>query len=82
MNRAHEPQGDKDHPSGKSGKPNTAQIAIILGITAGTVIALVGAFLWAGMMAAMGVVFVASALLFITPAVTFIVANPSAHPPA
>ena len=79
MNRAQEPQGDKDHPSGK---PNTAQIAIILGITAGTVIALVGAFLWAGMMAAMGVVFVASALLFITPAVTFIVANPSGHPQA
>ena len=75
MNRAQEPQGDKDHPSGKSGKPNTAQIAIILGIAAGTVIALVGAFLWAEMWTALGVVFVAAALMFITPAVTFIVAK-------
>ena len=75
MNRAPEPQGDKDHPSRKSGKPNTAQIAIILGIAAGTVIALVGAFLWADMWTALSVVFVASALMFITPAVTFIVAE-------
>ena len=62
-------------PSGKSGKSNTAQIAIIFGIAAGTVIALVGAFLWAGMWPALGVSFVAAALIFITPAVTFIVAN-------
>jgi hypothetical protein len=72
MNRAHEPQGDKDHPSGKSGKPNTVQIAIILGIAAGTVIAIVGSFLWAGMWTALGVSFVAAALMFITPAVIFI----------
>jgi hypothetical protein len=79
MNRARAPQGDKDHPSGKRGKPNNAQIAIILGIAlgiaVGTVIALVGAFLWAETWTALGVVFVAAALVFITPAVIVIVAK-------
>jgi hypothetical protein len=74
MNRARAPQGDND-PSGKRGKPNTAQVAIILGIAAGTVIALVGAFLWASAWTALGVVFVAAALVFIIPAVIVIVAK-------
>jgi hypothetical protein len=70
MNRARAPQGDND-PRGKRGKPNTAQVAILAGIAAGTVIALVGAFLWAPMKIAMGVVFFAAALLFIIPVVIF-----------
>jgi hypothetical protein len=70
MNRARELQGDND-PRGKRGKPNTAQVAILAGIAAGTVIALVGAFLWAPMWTAVGVVFVASALLFTIPVVIF-----------
>ena len=71
MNRARAPQGDND-PSGKTGKSNTAQIAIILGIAAGMVIALVGTILWAPMGAALGVVFVAATLLFIIPIVIFV----------
>jgi hypothetical protein len=70
MNRVRAPQGDND-PRGKRGKPNTAQVAILAGIAAGTVIALVGAFLWARMEIAMGVVFVAAALIFIIPIVIF-----------
>ena len=63
-------QGDND-PRGKRGKPNTAQVAILAGIAAGTVIALVGAFLWAPWGIAMGLVFFAAALLFIIPVVIF-----------
>ena len=74
MNRARAPQGDND-PSGKRRKPNTPQVAIILGIAAGMVIALVGTFLWAQAWTALGVVFVASALVFIIPAVIVIVAK-------
>jgi hypothetical protein len=71
MNRARAPQGDND-PRGKRGKPTIAQVAILTGIAAGTVIALVGAILWAPMGAALGVVFVAAALIFIIPAVIVI----------
>ena len=70
MNGARAPQGDND-PRGKRGKPNTAQVAILAGIAAGTVIALVGALLWAPMGIAMGVVFFAAALMFIIPVVIF-----------
>ena len=70
MNGARAPQGDND-PRGKRGKPNTAQVAILAGIAAGTVIALVGAFLWAPWGIAMGLVFFAAALLFIIPVVIF-----------
>lgn len=70
MNRARAPQGDND-PRGKRGKPNTAQVAILAGIAAGTVIALVGAFLWAPWGIAMGLVFFTAALLFIIPVVIF-----------
>ena len=70
MNRERAPQGDND-PRGKRGKPNTAQVAILAGIATGTVIALVGAFLWAPMGIAFGVVFFAAALLFIIPVVIF-----------
>jgi hypothetical protein len=65
MNRARAPQQGDNDPSGKRGKPNTAQVAINLGIAAGMVIALVGAFLWASAWTALGVVFVAAALVFI-----------------
>jgi Flp pilus assembly protein TadB len=71
MNRARAPRGDNDS-SGKRGKPNTAQVAIILGIAAGMVIALVGTFVWAQAWTALGVVFVAAALIFIIPAVIVI----------
>ena len=70
MNGARAPQGDND-PRGKRGKPNTAQVAILAGIAAGTVIALVGAFLWAPWGIAIGLVFFAAALLFIIPVVIF-----------
>ena len=70
MNRERAPQGDND-PRGKRGKPNTAQVAILAGIAAGTVIALVGAFLWAPIGMAFGVVFFAAGLLFIIPVVIF-----------
>lgn len=70
MNRERAPQGDND-PRGKRGKPNTAQVAILAGIAAGTVIALVGAFLWAPWGIAIGLVFFAAALLFIIPVVIF-----------
>jgi hypothetical protein len=45
---------------------HTAQIAILAGVTAGTVIAVVGTFLWAGVWDALAVVFVAPILVFIT----------------
>jgi Na+/H+-dicarboxylate symporter len=55
---------------------HTAQVAIILaGIAAGTVIALVGTSLWAETWTALGVVFVAAALVFIIPIVIVIVAK-------
>jgi hypothetical protein len=47
-------------------KINTTQAVIILaGIAAGTVIAVVGTFLWAGVWDALAVVFVAPVLVFI-----------------
>ena len=67
MNRARAPQGDND-PREKRGKPNTAQVAILAGIAAGTVIALVGTFLWAEVWTALGVVFVAAVLVLVTAA--------------
>jgi hypothetical protein len=70
MNRARAPKGDND-PREKRGKPNTAQVAILAGIAAGTVIALVGSFLWAPMGIGFGVIFFAAALLFIIPVVIF-----------
>ncbi len=71
MNRARSPKGDNDS-SGKRGKPNTAQVAILAGIAAGMVIALVGTIKWAPMGAALGVFFFAAALIFIIPAVIVI----------
>jgi hypothetical protein len=44
----------------------TAQVAILAGVAAGTVIAVVGTFLWAGAWDALAVVFVAPILVFIT----------------
>jgi uncharacterized membrane protein len=49
----------------RTGRPEV----ILAGIAAGTVIALVGTFLWAEVWAALGVVFVAAVLVFITAAV-------------
>jgi hypothetical protein len=43
----------------------TAQVAILAGVAAGTIIAVVGAFLWAGVWDALAVVFVAPILVFI-----------------
>jgi hypothetical protein len=72
MNRARAPQGDND-PSGKRGEPNTAQVAInIVAIAAVMILALVGTFLWAEAWTALGVVFVAAALMFIIPIVIFV----------
>jgi hypothetical protein len=51
---------------------HTAQVAILAGIAAGTVIAIVGTFLWAGAWDALAVVFVAPILVFIT---AIVVAN-------
>jgi hypothetical protein len=48
---------------------HTAQVAILAGIAAGTVIAIVGTFLWAGVWDALAVVFVAPILVFITAVV-------------
>jgi fatty acid desaturase len=71
MNRARAPQGDND-PSGKRGEPNTAQVAInIAAIAAGMIMALVWTFSWAQAWTALGVVFVAAALMFIIPIVIF-----------
>ena len=72
MNRARAPQGD-NYPREKGGKPNTVLVVAILGgIAAGTVVALVGAILWAPTGAALGVFFFAAALLFIIPVVIFV----------
>jgi hypothetical protein len=54
---------------------HTAVAIILAGIAVGTVIALVGTFLWAAPWTALGVVFLASALLFIIPVVIVIVAK-------
>jgi hypothetical protein len=54
---------------------HTAVAIILAGIAAGTVIALVGTFLWAETWTALGVVFLAAALLFIIPVVIVIVAK-------
>ena len=71
MNRARAPQGDND-PSGKRGEPNTAPVAInIVFIAAGMIMTLVWTFLWAQAWTALGVVFVAAALIFIIPIVIF-----------
>ena len=71
MNRARAPQGDND-PSGKRGAPNTAQVAInFAAIVAGMIWALVWTFSWAQAWTALGVVFVAAALIFIIPIVIF-----------
>jgi hypothetical protein len=72
MNRARARDND---PSGKRENLNTAQVAaIILGIAAGMVIALVGAFLWLPAWTAMGVVFVVAVLIFIIP-IVIVIAN-------
>jgi hypothetical protein len=74
MNRARASQGDND-PHGKRGKPTTAQVVavpILAGIAVVTVIALVGASLWAQPGTALGVVFFAATLIFIIPAVIVI----------
>ena len=71
MNRARAPQGDND-PSGKRGEPNTAPVAInIVFIAAGIIMTLVWTFSWAQAWTALGVVFVAAALIFIIPIVIF-----------
>ena len=71
MNRARAPQGDND-PSGKRGEPNTAPVAInIVFIAAGMIMILVWTFSWAQAWTALGVVFVAAALIFIIPIVIF-----------
>ena len=71
MNRARAPQGDND-PSGKRGEPNTAPVAInIVFIAAGMIMTLVWTFSWAHAWNALGVVFVAAALIFIIPIVIF-----------
>jgi hypothetical protein len=54
---------------------HTAVAIILAGIAAGTVIALVGTFLWAQAWTALGVVFLAAALLFIIPVVIVIAAK-------
>jgi hypothetical protein len=55
---------------------HTAVAIILAGIAAGTVIALVGTFLWAETWGtALGVVFPAATLLFIIPIVIVIVAK-------
>ena len=79
MNRARAPQGDND-PRGKRGKPNTAQVAILAGIAAGTVIAVVGMFLWAGVWDALAVVFVAPILVFIVAVVVALQSRRGALP--
>jgi hypothetical protein len=48
---------------------HTAQVAILAGIAAGTVIAIVGTFLWGRAWDALAVVFVAPILVFITAVV-------------
>ena len=71
MNRARAPQGDND-PSGKRVEPNTAPVAInIVFIAAGMIMTLVWTFSWAQAWTALGVVFVAAALIFIIPIVIF-----------
>jgi Na+/H+-dicarboxylate symporter len=71
MNRARAPQGDND-PSGKRGEPNTAPVTLnIVAIAAGIIMTLVWTFSWAQAWTALGVVFVAAALMFIIPIVIF-----------
>jgi hypothetical protein len=75
MNRARASQGDND-PHRKRGKPTTAQVVaipIVAGIAVVTVIALVGASLWAQPGTALGILFFAATLIFIVPIVIFIV---------
>ena len=66
MNRARAPQGDND-PRGKRGEPTIN----ILFIAALIIMTLVWTFSWAETWNALGVVFVAAALLFIVPIVIF-----------
>ena len=71
MNRARAPQGDND-PSGKRGEPNTAPVTLnIVAIAAGMIMTLVWTFSWAQAWTALGVVFIAAALIFIIPIVIF-----------
>jgi CBS domain containing-hemolysin-like protein len=71
MNRARAPQDDND-PSGKRAELNTAQVTInIVAIAAAMIMALVWTFFWAQAWNALGVVFVAAALMFIIPIVIF-----------
>ena len=71
MNSARAPQGDND-PSGKRGEPNTAPVTLnIVAIAAGMIMTLVWTFSWAQAWTALGVVFVAAALIFIIPIVIF-----------
>ena len=68
MNRARAPQRDND-PSGKRGEPNTARVTInIVAIAAGMIMVLVWTFSWAEAWTALGVVFVAAVLVFVTAA--------------
>ena len=71
MNRVRAPQDDND-PSGKRGEPNTTPVTInIVFIAAGMITTLVWTFSWAEAWNALGVVFVAAALIFIIPIVIF-----------
>ena len=71
MNSARAPQGDND-PRGKRGEPNTTPVSInIVFIAAGMIMTLVWTFSWAQAWNALGVVFVAAALIFIIPIVIF-----------
>ncbi len=71
MNRVQAPQGDND-PRGKRGEPNTTPVTInIVFIAAGMIMTLVWTFSWAQTWTALGVVFLAAALLFIIPIVIF-----------
>jgi len=71
MNRARVPQGDND-PSGKRGEPNTTPVTLnIVAIAALIIMTVVWTFSWAQAWTALGVVFVAAALLFIIPVVIF-----------
>ena len=71
MNSARAPQGDND-PRGKRGEPNTTPVSInIVFIAAGIIMTLVWTFSVAEAWTALGVVFVAAALIFIIPIVIF-----------
>jgi len=71
MNGVRAPQGDND-PRGKRGEPNTTPVSInIVAIAAGIIMTLVWTFSWAQAWNALGVVFVAAALIFIIPIVIF-----------